>query len=155
MSTAMPGDVILTRNDYVIVNNFIPGWYSHIGMVNISGSKKTIIDAVDPLVREIPLLEFLKSHCYARLCRDTKLPALERQKIADAARKYVGTPYDYGFEDNSKELYCIELVGVSYKDVVGYLPFQRRVVWGVETSYPEDVLSSPHFSSLYKSFNAK
>jgi uncharacterized protein YycO len=126
-------DVLLVRKRLKLSNVFIPGFWSHCGIV--VGSH--VIDATPPRVRAIPIAEMLAGYDDVCLCRPT-FPAPEASLKAASA---VGKPYDFEFEVGVNAFYCSELVTWA---------LAPNGTWGHRngTTLPEDFYKSSKFDKL-------
>lgn len=110
-----PGDIILRGfNKKYLDGLFIPSKYqvSHSG---IYIGDHQVIHAVAQNVSKIHLLDFCQAdHIY--IVR----PNGDHQKAIQRAIKYLGTPYDFSFQQGDNALYCFELCAHCYPDV--YFP---------------------------------
>lgn len=150
------GDVLVSRNEWCLSNMFIPGWYKHVAIVarpkgdDLSGY---VIEAVSPSVRSIELKKWLMSHHHVRVLRFSDPTVASR--VARLSVEYIGTPYDYLVWPGANSLYCVELIGECFEEILGKIPFKSRLVWGVPTSYPDDPVQSQEFVTVFKSAKAK
>jgi uncharacterized protein YycO len=114
-AVAQDGDWILSRSYYFIgdvISGFTPGEdLSHASIY--SAKTGTVIEAVTPIVREIPLEQLIQRNHYVILVRPSKMTAAERAASVGRARSQVGVAFDvrgmFGF-DNPDAFYCSELV---------------------------------------------
>ena len=99
--------------------------FSHVGILSINDTDTTVIEAVFPGVREIPLEEYLGN---ADTIAGKPVVAVGRvndqyRALCDAAveraRGYVGRTYDFVFSPVNDSIYCSELVWLSYLDNEG------------------------------------
>lgn len=92
--------------------------YSHVGIVEISGKKKIVIEAISKVSRT-PLDKWIQRGRLGRYAvyRYEGL-SLERQNsVVLAAKALLGRPYDIYFTSKNNEIYCSELVDIAYKAV--------------------------------------
>ena len=112
---ARDGDWILSRSltpqgDMVVA---ISGGeeFSHASIVDVTHG--TIIEAITPVVREIPLEELMSRNRYVVVVRPQGLTAEESKAALERARGELGKPFDFwgfiGYEEEDK-WYCSELV---------------------------------------------
>ena len=94
--------------------------FSHVGILAMNDSDTTVIEAVFPGVREIPLSEYLGN---ADTIAGKPVVAVARvneqyRDLCDAAveraRGYIGRTYDFAFSPVNDSIYCSELVWLSY-----------------------------------------
>lgn len=114
------GDIIFqtsnSRQSYAII------WaskslYSHVGIVEIDGQKKYVIEAISKVSRT-PLDVWIKRGRLGRysVFRYMNLETKRRQKIVDQAKAYLGRGYDIFFTSRNKEIYCSELVELAFEN---------------------------------------
>jgi uncharacterized protein YycO len=112
---AQDGDWILSRSYYFVgdvISTFTPGEdLSHASIY--SAKTGTVIEAVTPEIREIPLEQLIERNHYVIVVRPSKLTAAERAASVERARSKLGVAFDargmFGF-DNPDTYYCSELV---------------------------------------------
>lgn len=92
--------------------------YTHVGLVERTGSDLTVIEAVQP-VRRTPLAAWLARGAggHATALRHPDLDERARAAVVAAAARYLGRPYDLSFSPGDDALYCSELVHLAYADV--------------------------------------
>jgi uncharacterized protein YycO len=112
---AKSGDWILTRS-YSLVGDVITAatFGESISHASIYDAERgTIIEATQPIVREVPLRNLLARNRYVVIVRPTGLTEQERLESVERARSTVGTTFDFaglfglGRDDR---FYCSELV---------------------------------------------
>jgi hypothetical protein len=112
---AKSGDWILTRS-YSKTGDAIVGFtigesFSHA--VVYDAERGTVIEAITPEVREIPLEQLLRRNRYAVVVRPVDNSEAQRQATVARARSAVGAAFDYrgmfGIDDKDR-FYCSELV---------------------------------------------
>ena len=112
---AQDGDWILSRSYYFVgdvISTFTSGEdLSHASIY--SAKTGTVIEAVTPVVREIPLEQLIQRNHYLIVVRPNKMTVEERAASVERARSKVGAAFDtrgmFGF-DNPEKYYCSELV---------------------------------------------
>ena len=94
--------------------------YSHCGILVRKVDEWFVLEAIGP-VRETPLAKWIKQardmhYDVFRLKREHtgKIPAL-----IQAARKYMGRPYDIRYRMDDEKIYCSELIFKGYRDATG------------------------------------
>jgi uncharacterized protein YycO len=111
---AKSGDWILTRS-YSMTGDAIVGVtvgesFSHA--VVYDAERGTVIEAIRPEVREVPLEQLLKRNRYAVVVRPVDITDAQRKATVARARSVVGAPVDYrgmlGIDDEDR-FYCSEL----------------------------------------------
>ena len=112
---ARTGDWILTRSysftGDVIVATTRGEALSHASIYDARTG--TIIEALSPEVREVPLDSLLDRNQHAIIVRPVGLTAAQRVAAGDRAREQVGTEFDFGGlfgVDSEERFYCSELV---------------------------------------------
>jgi hypothetical protein len=92
--------------------------YSHVGIINVDASgDATVVEAIGP-VREVALDRWL-SQGAGRRVTIKRLPDLqesEARKVIEAARRYMGLPYDIHFLFDNNALYCSELAWLAFRE---------------------------------------
>jgi hypothetical protein len=90
--------------------------YSHVGIVEVSGKNKYVIEAIAKVSRT-PLDKWVKRGRmgYYAIYRYNGLSDEIRQSIVGAANGFLGRKYDLFFNLNNKEIYCSELVDLAYE----------------------------------------
>jgi uncharacterized protein YycO len=112
---AQDGDIVLRRG-YALVSDVVtlvtPGEdLSHASIYD--AEHRSVIEAVDPVVHEIPLAEYVRGAHRVVIVRPRYRSAEERHAAVLRARRSIGTPFDYeGFVgiDDPDRFYCSELV---------------------------------------------
>ena len=112
---AKSGDWILTRS-YSVTGDAIVGVtlgesFSHAALYD--AERDTVVEAIRPVVREVPLQSLLDRNRYAVVVRPLGLSAQQRRDTIPRARAAIGANFDYsgmlGIDDESR-FYCSELV---------------------------------------------
>ncbi len=111
---AQDGDWILTRS-YSKTGDAIVGVtrgesFSHA--VVYDAERGTVIEAITPVVREIPLEQLLRRNRYAVVVRPVDISDEQRKATVARARSTIGASFDYrgmlGLDDKDR-FYCSEL----------------------------------------------
>jgi len=113
--TAQSGDWILSRS-YSMTGDLIalatPGEsLSHASIYD--AERGTVIEALNPLVREVPLEHLLARNHHVIVVRPRGLDQEQRLASVARARAQVGTPFDFGGlvgAGDRERFYCSELV---------------------------------------------
>ncbi len=89
--------------------------YTHMGFIKTDGNEPVVVEAVGP-VKETPLVQWVAHGLGQRITiMRLKNPAAGTfQKVAAAAKKNYGKPYDFYFLPDKKSFYCSELVREAY-----------------------------------------
>lgn len=111
---AKSGDWILTRSysktGDAIVGVTVGESFSHA--VVYDAERGTVIEAINPEVREVPLEQLLKRNRYAVVVRPIDITDAQREATVSRARSAVGASFDYrgmlGIDDKDR-FYCSEL----------------------------------------------
>jgi uncharacterized protein YycO len=112
---ARSGDWILTRS-YSFNGDLIAGLSAGESISHASiydAERGTVIEAITPVVREIPLEQLLARNHYAIVVRPSFLSAAEQRVALARARAQVGRPFDIGGIFGlgaADKFYCSELV---------------------------------------------
>jgi uncharacterized protein YycO len=112
---ARSGDWILSRSysatGDLIVASTIGESFSHASIYD--AERGTIIEAISPVVREVPLASLVARNRYVLVVRPAGLSEEARLASVARARAVVGAPFDYGGVvgfDTRDRYYCSELV---------------------------------------------
>lgn len=112
------GDIILqtilgTQGMAIIAASSSP--YTHMGFIKTSGKEPVVVEAVGP-VKETPLTQWIARGIGQRITilRLKDMTPEMAKKVAAAARKHYGKPYDFYFLPDKKSFYCSELVREAY-----------------------------------------
>ena len=112
------GDIILqtilgTQGMAIIAASSSP--YTHMGFIKTSGKEPVVVEAVGP-VKETPLTQWIARGVGQRITilRLKDMTPEMAKKVAAAARKHYGKPYDFYFLPDKKSFYCSELVREAY-----------------------------------------
>jgi len=100
-----PGDVICRGYNYYLDSYFIPGVYSHSGLVI---DKSNMIHSIAEGVSKIDIIDFIKD-CDAFIILRPVLNENEIEKVINRAMEHYNnkTPYDFTFKDPN-HFYCHE-----------------------------------------------
>lgn len=89
--------------------------YSHVGIVEVDGKKQYVLEAISKVSRT-PLEKWIargRLGRYAVYRYDGLSPAKQKQ-IVDTAKSYLGRGYDIYFSSLNQEIYCSELVDLTF-----------------------------------------
>lgn len=140
------GHIILSRTDGELANMFIPGFWSHVGMVTSNG---TIIEAVTHGVQEVDLYTFFLDKDYICLLDCNYLTSVEKNLASEWAIQQTGKPYDFGMVlSGMKSFFCSELVYFAQKFANPNIPFMPRPALGMDTITPNDFWAAQKFYSI-------
>jgi hypothetical protein len=89
--------------------------YSHVGIIEVVGNKKYVIEAVST-VRRTPLEKWIARGRLSRYAvyRYEKLNDYQKNKIITETKRYLGRGYDIFFTSLNKQIYCSELVSLAF-----------------------------------------
>lgn len=104
------GDILLSYESQRLTSYFIKGDYDHAAIVS---SKLSVVEAVKPKSKEVPLKQWLYNKDSVVIIRAI-VPDHVRKLAAASALYYVGAEYDYGFSSTNSKLYCSELCYICY-----------------------------------------
>lgn len=106
MALAKAGDIVCVSSDSYLVGYFIPGKYTHSGIM-ISDS--LIMDAVAEGVHKKDILEFIRNTDRFIILRPQYSNDEAKQKTVDFALGQEGKPYDFLFDSkDDSSYYCHE-----------------------------------------------
>lgn len=94
---------------------------SHMGLVLPLGSELAVLEAVGP-VKYTPVAEWIARGVDGRVVvKRLRAPLSEQDvsRLARAAERYLGRPYDAAFAWSDDRLYCSEVVWKVYRDALG------------------------------------
>ena len=148
LTVLKPGDIIVTRTNWLPTNLIIPGHYKH--SVMYVGDEECI-EAVLPVVHRLDLQELLGRISEYAVLRPTFADSSEMVKAVSKMNKLVGKPYDLYFEPGSKSFYCSEAIWFCYRRVVKNWAFTPRERMGVQTVTPNDFYLAKQYFKLIAS----
>lgn len=92
--------------------------YTHMGIVRITAAGPVVIEAWST-VREVPLEAWMAQGDGGRITilRDARLSDAQAGAMADAARGYLGWPYDIFFLFGNDGIYCSKLPWLAYQSI--------------------------------------
>lgn len=90
--------------------------YSHVGLIEVSGNKKYVIEAISKVSRT-PLDSWIRRGRLGRYAvyRYDGLSKDKTQDLVANAKKYLGKNYDIFFTSKNKEIYCSELIHLAFQ----------------------------------------
>jgi hypothetical protein len=113
LSLIRPGDLILRRFNNRVTNIPIPGYFSHVAIVEDRGN---VIHAVSDGVIRTDILDYVRTDSLAIVRPKTEAHST---KCVVLAREAIGKPYDYIFDsDDRRAFYCSELAMHCLPDIV-------------------------------------
>jgi len=91
---------------------------SHVGVIDRRGKKIYVIEAIGRVSRT-PLEIWIARGRLKRweAYHDPRLMDEQRARMVEAAKTYLGRPYDLHFTSGNKEIYCSELVALAYEKI--------------------------------------
>lgn len=156
------GDVLLSKENWRLTSLFIKGFYKHAAIYR----NGYVIEAVGDYwvwengkkvkrngVRRVELLHWL----YGKDSVAVQRPETDgeiKNLAAWMAEIQLGKKYDYTFFGGSKAFYCSGLIVFAY-DVASNsdFPVKHRRVMGVETTLPQDIYDTRHFTLVAEERN--
>ncbi len=92
--------------------------YTHMGILQVTAAGPVVIEAWST-VRETPLAEWTGQGDAGQITilRDARLSKAQAGAIVDAARTYLGRPYDIFFLFGNEGVYCSELPWLAYQTI--------------------------------------
>jgi len=106
MGIVQAGDVLCRRFDCYLDGFFIPGKYTHSGIMI---DEKTIVHSIAENVQIIDILDFIKDTDGFIILRPIYSSEQDKQLAIDFAKSKIGVPYDFAFQDGNDAYYCHEL----------------------------------------------
>lgn len=104
---AQSGDIIVRKYSYYLSTLYIPGEYSHSGIVI---DTNTMIHAVGEGIQTVDIIDFVKDCDGFLLLRPQYASPLNQELAISFAKNHLGCDYDYLFDNISDEaFYCHEL----------------------------------------------
>ncbi len=93
---------------------------SHCGIVALDRGRWVVVEAIGP-VQETPLERWIRRGRGWRLWAYRLHPSLAegRPRFVEAARRFLGRPYDYRYRMDDEYLYCSELVQKGFETAYG------------------------------------
>jgi uncharacterized protein YycO len=137
LSKIQPGDVLVTRENMVMTNFFIPGFWTH-ALIYVGDGM--IVEATGIGVHTTPLEKLLYSKDHVAVLRPKFADAVQCALAVNEAKSLEGDPYDYDFTGDNRAFYCAEVIWYAYDQAMkpAPSPFTKRITWGVQTVTPQD-----------------
>lgn len=135
-----PGDIILTYASHRPNLGHLEYWttgahYTHCALYEGYGR---IIETLGDEVTRSPLVDRMDGPIKIGVVRPPYKNLRDRGRVIREAKKLVGTPYDYNFDnDDQKELYCSEFIEVAMKKVDPELDVPDASLFGWEITAPD------------------
>lgn len=135
-----PGDVLLTYASHRPNLGHLEYWstgahYTHCALYEGYGR---IIETLGDEVSRSPLVERLNGPIKVAVVRPPYKSFRDRALVLREAKKMIGTPYDYKFDNSdSSELYCSEFIEVAMKKVDKGLEVPDASFLGQEITAPD------------------
>lgn len=135
-----PGDIIMTYASHRPNLGHLEYWtigsdYTHCALYEGRGR---IIETLGDQVMRSPLLSRLEGPVKVAVVRPPYKNRQDRDKVVREARKLIGRPYDYKFDnDEAEKLYCSELIEVAMKKVDPTLDVPDAKFLGQEITAPD------------------
>ena len=95
--------------------------YTHVGILDFDASGAPVVLEAVATTRATPLADWIAQGAAqdVALYRLDGLTEPQAQKVAEAARRQFGKPYDPWFHSSEDALYCSELVWIAFRDGLG------------------------------------
>jgi len=133
--------VILSTTYGELSNMFIPGFWSHVGIVSTDGL--SVVEAMSVGVVKSDLIDFMLKKDVVCLLYPEFTDVSEMFQAAIEAEAQIGKPYDFGMiQSDVKAFYCSELVYHCYDKAVMDSPFTLRKTLGRVTVVPQDFFNA-------------
>lgn len=135
-----PGDVLLTYASHRPNLGHLEYWttgahYTHCALYEGYGR---IIETLGDEVTRSPLIERLQGPIKVAVVRPPYKSFQDRAYVIREAKKLLGTPYDYKFDNGDpSKLYCSELIEVAMKKVDPELDVPDASFFGREITAPD------------------
>lgn len=135
-----PGDVVLTYASHRPNLGHLEYWttgadYTHCALYEGYGR---IIETLGDQVTRSPLIERLEGPIKVAVVRPPYKSFRDRAQVIREAKKLIGTPYDYKFDNHDEsELYCSEFIEVAMKRVDPDLEVPDASFLGREITSPD------------------
>ena len=113
MEMVRPGDILCRRFDCYLDGYFIPGKYTHSGIM-IDGT--TMIDATAEGVQKKDLIDFIKDTDGFIILRPKYESEDQKNRVIAFSLSQIGTPYDFVFQDGNNAYYCHEFTATCLKE---------------------------------------
>lgn len=137
-----PGDLIFLKRYGYLSNLFIGKW-PHVAL---AGRDEKVIEATAEGVVETDLIDVLLSRDEVEIWRPKFLQPHEKTEAADYAKTFIGTDYDFTFQNDMSTLYCSELILLVYN----FDAFKLKKRYGSDTFIPDDFLNyKKYFEVIY------
>lgn len=150
---ARHGDIVLSHNRGELSNLLIVGFWKHVALIIELGGVKFVIEAVNPLVRMVPLDWWVRHHDYVQILHPNFLNPQQTEAWPCLTLPLIGRKYDYMFEPGNKAFYCAEIITWAIMKVYGDgCPWTHRETLGIDTTLPQDFANSSKFAPVGKIF---
>lgn len=150
---ARHGDIVLSHNRGELSNLLILDFWKHVAVVIELGGVKFVIEAINPLVRVVPLDWWVLHHDYVQILHPNFLTPQQTEAWPLLTLPLIGREYDYMFEPGNKAFYCAEIITWAIMKVYGDdCPWTHRKTLGVDTTLPQDFANSSKFVPVSKIF---
>lgn len=146
----LPGDVLLSRQEWSLSNLLIPGFWKHGAMyIGEKGGVHYVIEATANGVMLNPLIDFCLTKDYILVRRPLFANHSEMSTAVALSITVLGAKYDYMFNRGNNEFYCFELIHWAYENEGS--PFELRETMGVLTVTGDDIANTRKFKTIYDS----
>jgi len=149
-----PGDILVRGFKRYIDGYFIPGVFSHAGLVVNDGN---VIHSMAEGVFKQDVINFCRCDFMAVLrFKESKVTEDDIQQACDNAEKLLGKKYDFEFEDNDDEYYCTEMVLKAWEHKLIIKPAVVKLLFGLikkETINPDQFRKHKDLSVVYQTNN--
>jgi uncharacterized protein YycO len=146
-----PGSIILSATYGELANIFIPGKWSHVGIIATDGM--SVIEAISTGVAKTDLIDFMMTKDEICVLNPSFLDTDGMIEASIKAEAEIGKPYDWKFvKGDIKAFYCSELVYHVLHKVKNDSPFTLRRTFGKLTVTPQDFYNAKSkFYVMWKS----
>lgn len=150
LAALQPFDIVLMKSPHHLTDQFIPGYFGHVGIwlgsglaaglkekvaANDSIKGKAMVEVLRSGVRISTLKDFADGEVFL-VIRPQNLSNELKGTIISNVEKQVGKDYDFNFDIESPEaITCTELVYLAYD----FVDWQIRYTWSRYTLSPDDL----------------
>ena len=129
ISKAQAGDILVRGYKRYLDGYFIPGFFSHAGLVVQDGM---VIHAMADGVFKEDLINFCRCDFMAILrFKKNKVTDIDKYQACAKAEEMIGVGYDFEFESGDDEYYCTEMVYEAWRPFLKIKPMIIKALGGL------------------------